>query len=89
MILGKIIGNVVSTIKAKGYESKIILIVRPIDPKGKPNGKSFLAIDSVQAGMGDVVFVVEEGTSAREAINEPESLTVKSVIVGIVDHIAV
>lgn len=87
MILGKIIGNVVSTIKAPGYESKKILIVQPIDPKGKFIGKSFLSIDAVQAGIGDTVFVVEEGNSAREVIKEPDSLTVKSVIVGIVDEI--
>ncbi len=89
MILGKIIGNVVSTIKAKGYESKKILIVQPIDPKGKPIGKSFLAIDSVQAGIGDTVITVDEGNSARSVLAEPESVTLKTVIVGIVDQIAV
>ncbi|MBI9067927.1 MAG: EutN/CcmL family microcompartment protein [Salinivirgaceae bacterium] len=89
MILGKIIGNAVSTIKAKGYESKKILIVQPIDPKGKYIGTSFLAIDTVQAGIGDTVIALEEGTSARQIIDEPQSLTVKAVIAGIVDEIAV
>lgn len=88
MILAKIIGNVVSTIKAKGYESKKILIVQPIDTNGNLIGKSFLAIDAVQAGVGDIVLVLDEGNSARTILNEPDSLTVKTVIVGIVDQIA-
>ena len=66
MILGKITGNVVSTIKAKGYESKKILIVQPIDPKGNPKGKSFLAIDSVQAGVGDVVISLSKNSTANK-----------------------
>lgn len=88
MILGKIIGNVVSTICEKGYESKKIMMVQPISPEGKDVGKSFLAIDAVQSGVGDIVIVVEEGGSARAIINEPDSMTVKSVIAGIVDEIS-
>ncbi|MBI5218200.1 MAG: EutN/CcmL family microcompartment protein [Bacteroidia bacterium] len=87
MILGKVIGNVVSTIKAKGYESKKILIIQPIDPAGNPKGKSFLAVDAVQAGVGDTVFTIDEGNSARDVINEPDSFTIKSVVAGIVDEI--
>ncbi len=88
MILGKIIGNVVSTAKVKGYESKIILIVQPIDKVGTAIGKSFLAIDAIQAGVGDTVLVVEEGGSARAVLNEPDSLTVKTVVFAIVDMIS-
>jgi microcompartment protein CcmK/EutM len=87
MILGKIIGNVVATTVVSGYESKKILIVQPIDPKGNAKGKTFLAVDAVQAGVGDTVIIIEEGNSARQIINEPESLTVKSVVAGIVDQI--
>lgn len=87
MILGKVIGNVVSTIMAPGYESKKILIIQPIDPKGNPKGKSFLAIDAVQAGVGDTVITIDEGNSARSVINEPESFTIKTVVAGIVDEI--
>jgi microcompartment protein CcmK/EutM len=88
MLLCKVIGNVVSTIKMYGYENKKVMIVQPVDPLRKPNGKSFLAIDAVQSGIGDLVLVLEEGGSARSIINEPASMTVKSVIAGIVDDIA-
>ncbi len=89
MIIAKVIGNVVSTIKAPGYESKKILVVQPIDIQNNNKGKSFLAIDAVQAGIGDKVLVLEEGNSARDIINEPESLTVKTVIAGIIDEVTI
>lgn len=88
MILGKVIGNVVSTIMAPGYESKKILIIQPIDPAGKPKGKSFLALDAVQAGVGDIVITLDEGNSARAILKEPGSLTVKLVVAGIVDEVS-
>ncbi len=87
MILGKIIGNVVSTIKVEGYNSKKILIVQPIDPKGRFIGKSFLAVDTVQAGVGDTVIVIDEGGSARILTHEPETFTIRTVIAGIVDNV--
>jgi microcompartment protein CcmK/EutM len=87
MILAKVTGNVVSTIKATGYESRKILIVQPIDPDGKSIGKSFLAVDTVQAGTGDTVLIMEEGGSARLILGEPETFTIKAVIAGIVDEI--
>ena len=87
MILAKVTGNVVSTIKARGYESRKILIVQPIGPDGKYRGKSFLAIDTVQAGAGDTVLVIEEGGSARLILDEPDTFTVKAVIAVIVDEI--
>ena len=88
MILGKVIGNVVSTIMAPGYESKKLLLIQPIDPSGKPTGKSFLAVDSVQAGVGDIVITLDEGNSARAILKEPNSLTIKLVVAGIVDEIS-
>ncbi len=87
MILARIIGNVVSTVSEAGYDSRKILIVQPVDPSGKSKGSSFLAIDTVQAGMGDTVIVLEEGGSARMILNEPETFTIKAIVAGIVDHI--
>jgi microcompartment protein CcmK/EutM len=87
MILAKVTGKVVSTMKAIGYESRKILIVQPVNPDGSSAGKSFLAVDTVQAGAGDLVLVMEEGGSARLLLDEPGTFTVKSVIAGIVDEI--
>ena len=87
MIIGKVIGNVVSTIRAIGYESKTVLVIQPIDPAGNPKGKTFLAIDTVQAGVGDTVITLDEGNSAKTAIKEPQTSTIKLVVVGIVDYV--
>ncbi len=87
MILAKVTGNVVSTIKAIGYESRKILVVQPVRPDGKAIGKSFLAVDTMQAGPGDTVLIMEEGGSARLILGEPDTFTVKAVVAGIVDKI--
>ena len=89
MILAKVIGNVVSSVTATGYPSRKIMVVQPVHPDGSFKGKSFLAIDTVQAGIGDTVLILEEGGSARIILDEPETFTIKAVIAGIVDHITV
>jgi len=88
MRLGKIIGTVVSDTKAKGYESRKILVVQPVDAKEKHIGTSFLAIDAVQAGIGDLGLTIEEGNSARQVIEDEEVVTVKTVVAAIVDEIS-
>lgn len=86
MILGKIIGNVVSTIKLPVYQGYKILIVQPVNNKEEPQGKSILALDTVQAGVGDIVLVIDEGNSSRLIMNNPTA-PVRTMIVGIVDAI--
>ena len=88
MRLGKVIGTVVSSTKAPGYESRKILVVQPVDPNGIDIGTSFLAIDAVQAGVNDMVLTIEEGNSARQIIQDADALTVKTVIAAIVDEIS-
>jgi microcompartment protein CcmK/EutM len=86
MILGKILGTVVSTRKLEIYVGYKLLVVQPVKPDGSAGGASFLAIDTVQAGSGDTVLVIDEGNSARQIIDD-SSAPVRSVIVGIVDHV--
>ncbi|MBN2616502.1 MAG: EutN/CcmL family microcompartment protein [Bacteroidales bacterium] len=89
MRLGKVIGTVVSTIIAPGYESRKILIIQPVNPDGKEKGTAFLAIDRVQAGVGETVLTIEEGGSARQVIQDNEAYTVKAVVAAIVDEISI
>lgn len=87
MILCKVIGNAVSTVKHPCYQGKSIMVVKPVNTDCVTAiGKEFLAIDSVQAGVGDVVMVAREGNTARQILGN-SSDPFHSVIVGIVDQV--
>ena len=87
MILGKVVGEIVSDMKIDDYRSLKMLIVQPIDPDGKVKGKTTLAVDNVQAGVGDTILIMDEGGSARMLMEEPEIFTIRAVVAGVVDEI--
>ncbi len=89
MILARVLGNVVSTEKHPHYRGYKILVVQPVDPAGKPKGRSLLALDGVQAGVGDLVLIVDEGGSARAVLGDEGVTTVRTVACGIVDRVDV
>lgn len=86
MILARVIGTLVATIKTESHENYKILVVRPIDLKGVFIGDSLIALDSAQAGVGDCVLLIQEGNSIRSIMND-ENGAVDALIVGIVDFI--
>ncbi len=65
------------------------MLVQPINPDGSTCGSSFLALDSVDAGEGDIVLVVQEGWSASTAATGEAGAAIDSAIVGVVDYIEV
>jgi len=85
VIYGRVIGNVVSTVKHPTYHGRTLLIVQPLDEHGKDEGDSFLAVDHSQAGPGDHVLVLSEGGGIRQLLGIKE-LPIRRLIVGIVDH---
>ena len=87
MLLGKIVGTVVATRKDPRLVSNKLLVVRPIDPRGKAEGNYLVAIDTVDAGVGETVLVVS-GSSARMAAGLKDC-PVDAAIVGIIDHIEI
>lgn len=87
MLLAKIVGTVVATRKDPGLVSRKLLIVRPVDPKGKAEGSYLVAVDTVDAGVGETVLIVS-GSSARMATGMKDC-PIDAAIVGIVDTIDV
>ena len=87
MIIGEVVGTVVSTHKHYKVEGRKLLLVQPLDLAGKPDGRTVLAIDSVDAGEGDRVLVVLEGKSASMAAGRAES-PLDAAIVGVVDSVS-
>jgi ethanolamine utilization protein EutN len=88
MKLCKVEGNVVATVKHPTYRGHKLMIVQPIDEKGRDAGATFLAVDLVQAGPGDTVLVMQEGNGVRQILKE-QKLPIRSVIVGVVDEVDV
>ena len=86
MKLGRIAGNVVSTASNPVYDRRRLLLCDLIDETGRETGDYLIAIDSVSAGPGETVLILDEGNGARQVLNHPEG-AVRDVVVGIVDRI--
>lgn len=88
MILSRVIGNVVATVKHPVYEGKSVMVCVPVKADTHtPNGKAFLAIDAVQAGQGDLVLAAREGNTARQILGKDDD-PLHSVILAIVDEVS-
>jgi len=86
MILARVKGEVVATIKHPAYKNWRMLLLDRIDPDGKETGGYLVALASVDAGLDQTVLVIDEGNSARQVVGDPQA-PIRSIIIGIVDHI--
>jgi ethanolamine utilization protein EutN len=87
VLLAKIVGTVVATRKDPRLVSNKLLLARPVDPRGKAEGGYLVAVDTVDAGVGETVLIVS-GSSARLAAGMKDC-PVDAAIVGIVDQVEV
>lgn len=85
MKVGRVIGNVVSTINHEFFDGERLLLVKLID-SGKDTGEYLICTDVVGAGSDETVLVLDEGSSAR-TIYDVDTAPIRSVVVGIVDDI--
>ena len=88
MYIGKVIGTVVSTVKISHLEGRTLLLVDQLDLGGKETGAYDIAVDTVQAGPGDTVLVMDEGNGARQIL-ELDPGAIRAVVVGVVDEVSV
>jgi len=86
MILGKVVGTVVTTISHPHFDRRRLLVVQPLVTEGEPSDGDFIAVDHSHAGVGDTVLVNREGNGARQVLNLPDGCII-SVIIGIVDSV--
>jgi ethanolamine utilization protein EutN len=86
MILARITGNVVSTIHHPIIDGKKMLLAERLDSAGEPTGGYLIAMDAIGAGRGETVLILDEGSGARQIL-EDENAPVRSIVVGIVDSL--
>ncbi len=96
MRLCRVEGNVVATAHHPAFDDKKLLIVQPVDGSEKladgslrALGSSFLAVDDVQAGVGDLVLVMSEGNGVRQLLRQGAQTPIRSLIVAVVDDVHV
>lgn len=88
MITGRVTGSIYSTINHPFYDQRKLMLVEKVDASGKASGDYLIAVDTVDAGPGDSVLVLDEGNGARQILESSDG-PVRSVIVGIIDSMDV
>jgi ethanolamine utilization protein EutN len=86
VLIARVVGNVVATQKSAKLEGAKLMLVQPLDLAGAPRGGTVLAIDSVDAGVGDRVLLVQDGKAAQQAMGRGPA-AVDAAIVGVVDAV--
>ena len=86
MLIARVVGAVVSTVKHPSLHHHKLLIVQPLHGPGQEDPRDFVALDLAHAGVGDVVLVNQEGGGARELLQDPHAPII-SLIVGVLDSV--
>lgn len=87
MYIGRVIGNVVATIKHPAFAGRPLLLVERLTAEGQTTDYYDIAVDVAQAGPGDTVLLIDEGNGARQILNLNPG-PVRAVIVGVIDEIS-
>lgn len=84
----RVVGPMWATVKHPQFAGHTLFVVQPLDQHGKAVGSTFVAIDRAQAGVGDKVIVLTEGTGVRQILKQGDQVPIRSAIVGIVDEVS-
>lgn len=84
----RVVGPLWASVKHPAFVGHPLFVVQPLDEAGADTGASFVAIDHVQAGVGDKVIVLTEGNGVRQILNQGDKTPIRSIIVGIVDAVS-
>ena len=86
MLIARVVGEIVATAKAPSHVGQKALLVQPLNLDGSDQGETLVAMDAVDAGVGDRVLVVTEGWSAMAAVDRPNS-PIDMAIIGVIDSV--
>ncbi len=86
MLIGKVIGEVVATHKHASHEGQKLLLVQPLELDGTDKGDAVIAVDAVDAGVGDRVLLIIEGFSAMTSVGRPNS-PIDIAVIGVIDEV--
>ena len=86
MLIARVIGEVWATQKHASHEGRKALLVQPLNLDGTNRGDAVVALDSVDAGVGDRVLLTMEGYSAMTSVGRPES-PIDMAVIGVIDRV--
>ena len=87
MLIARVIGTTISTIKDEKLVGRKLLILRQTDETGTPYGKPYVAVDTLDAGIGDLVLTAH-GSGGRQT-DQTKNSPVDAVIMAVIDHLAI
>jgi ethanolamine utilization protein EutN len=86
MLIARVIGDLVATQKAPSHEGQKLLLVQPLNLDGSDRGDTMVAVDSVDAGIGDRVLLTTDGFSAMTSVGRAHS-PIDMAVVGVIDAV--
>ena len=86
MLIGRVIGELVATQKHPSHEGRKVLVVQPLNLDGSDRGDAVLALDAVDAGVGDRILLSTDGWAASSATGRPQS-PIDMAVIGFIDRV--
>jgi microcompartment protein CcmK/EutM len=86
MLIARVVGELVATQKHPSHEGRKLLLVQPLNLDGTSRGDAVVAMDAVDAGVGDRVLLATEGFSAMTSVGRPNS-PIDMAVIGFIDQI--
>jgi len=86
MLIARVVGDITATVKHPSHEGCKILLVQPLDLDGTERGNPVVAMDSVNAGIGERVLLVQDGFAAFTAVGQ-KLAPIDAAVIGIIDHV--
>jgi ethanolamine utilization protein EutN len=87
MLIARVLGNVVATQKNRRYDNARVMLCQQVTAEGDDMANTIIALDSVDAGVGDLVLIVQEGWGASTAATGEQGAAIDSAIVGVIDRV--